>query len=74
MHRNFKTEAGLFDLAGSSDPASLGPPLGEPLSIGDLAAVIVSDAGAMRKGAKLHQPALVASPNLLLPGIFRGRE
>lgn len=55
MHRNFKTEAGLFDLAGSSDPASLGPPLGEPLSIGDLAAVIVSDAGAMRKGAPPYQ-------------------
>lgn len=41
-----ENEAGLFDLAGSSDPASLRPAACEPVSIGDLVAVIVSDAGA----------------------------
>lgn len=41
-------EAGLFDLAGSSDPASLRPAACEPVLFGDLVAVIVSDLGALR--------------------------
>lgn len=74
MHRNFDIDGESRDLAGSEASAVRPPPLGEPLRLGDIVAVIVSDAGAMRKGAKPHQPALAASLHLLLPEIFRGRE
>lgn len=48
-----ENEAGLFDLAGSSDPASLRPAACEPVIIGDLVAVIVSDAGAIAAERRL---------------------
>jgi hypothetical protein len=50
-----ENEAGLFDLAGSSDPASLRPAACEPVLFGDLVAVIVSDAGAIAAERRLQR-------------------
>lgn len=50
-----ENEAGLFDLAGSSDPASLRPAACEPVKFGDLVAVIVSDLSVRRIAAPVDQ-------------------
>lgn len=51
MHRDVKNRGGLLDLAGSTGPASLRTAAAEPVLLGDLAAVIVSDLAVMRTSA-----------------------
>lgn len=48
----FQNEAGLIDLPGSFDPASRsGPPASEPLLLGDVVSVILSDLAVRRSSA-----------------------
>lgn len=51
MHRDLKNRGGLLDLAGSTGPASLRTAAAEPVLLGDIAAVLISDLAVMRTSA-----------------------
>lgn len=55
MRTDIQNRDGALDLAGSTDPVSLRPAACEPVIIGDLVAVIVSDAGAIAAERRLQR-------------------
>jgi len=58
MTTGTKNRDGAFDLAGSTDPVSLRTAAAEPISIGSLAAVVISDL-SVRLSGEFQLPRLV---------------
>lgn len=51
MRTDLENRGGAFDLAGSTDPASLRLAAREPVLLGDIAAVVISDLAVRRISA-----------------------